>query len=187
MERVLHIKKLLLRSERLPLLVMAVTLAILAGAILLTTHQLRSFSREQIAGRDGYLLHAVAQAQQLEEADTILGDFSDPLNQLTVVLKTSRLTRALATRLFDAHGQFTDSFPADVRGENLTADDLAALKLLKPVSHFRPATPLSAIFITLPRDHDVARPLLEVNVPLHTEARLVGVAQFIIEGQSIAQ
>ncbi|HEY2951643.1 MAG TPA: sensor histidine kinase [Verrucomicrobiae bacterium] len=186
MDRVRHIQKLLLRSERLPLLVMAVTLAILAGAILLTTHQLRSFSREQIAGRDGYMLHAVAQAQQLEEADTILGDFADPLNQLTVVLKTSRLTRALATRLFDAQGQFADSFPADVRAKNLPARDLATLKRLEPVSHFRPATPLSAIFYTELQDDDHARPLLEVNVPLHTQAGLVGVAQFIIEGQSIA-
>lgn len=187
MERVRHIQKLLLRSERLPLLVLAVTLAILAGAILLTTHQLRRFSREQIAGRDGYMLHAVAQAQQLEESDTLLGDFADPLNQLTVVLKTSRLTRALATRLFDARGQFTDSFPADVREENLAAADLAALNLLKPVSHFRPATPLSTIFLTEPADQNRAQPLLEVNVPLHTKAGLVGVAQFIIEGQSIAE
>src|SRR6185295_843338 len=141
MERVRHIQKLLLRSERLPLLVMAVTLVILAGAILLITQQLRRFSRDQIAGRDGYMLHAVAQAQQLDAGDSVLGDFADPLNQLTVVLKTSRLTRALATRLFDAHGHFTDSFPADVRAENLSAADLAALKLLRPVIHFRPATP----------------------------------------------
>ena len=187
MERVRHIQKVLLHSERLPLLVMAVTLAILAGAIFLTTHQVRGRIREQIAGRDGYMLDAVAQAQSIEESETILGDLADPLNQLTVVLKTSRLTRALATRLFDTRGQFVESFPPDVRGETLAARDLADLKQLKPVSHFHPATPLSAIFITEPRNDDPARPWLEVNVPLHTGAGLVGVAQYIIEGQSIAE
>ncbi len=187
MERVRHIQKLLLRSERLPWLVTGLTLVILAGAIFVSTHQQRSRIRGQIAGRDGAVLHAVAQGLQAEEADTLIGDFSDPVNQLTIVLKTSRLTRALATRLFDAQGRFVDSFPPDVRDENLSAGDLIALRNLKPVSHFRPATPLSAIFLTEPEDENPARPLLEVNVPLHTTIGLAGIAQFIIEGQSIAE
>jgi signal transduction histidine kinase len=60
------------------------------------------------------------------------------------------------------------------------------------VSHFHPSARLSEVFLPDPgAASDGARtmPLLEVNVPLHTlkDQRLVGIAQFIIEGDSIAQ
>jgi cobalamin synthase len=61
MERVLHIHRLLLRSRRLPVLILALTLGILAGAILLTSLETRRRLREQIAGRNGDFFHALAQ------------------------------------------------------------------------------------------------------------------------------
>ena len=66
MERVLHIRKLLLRSRRLPWVVLGLTLAILAGAIALTTEQTRQRIRNQMVGRDGEVLDAVALMQQPE-------------------------------------------------------------------------------------------------------------------------
>ena len=91
----------MLRSRRLPWVLIGVTLAILAGTILFATLQLRAKIREQIAGRDGEVLDAVAfehLAADLPEIE-LLGPLTDPDNQLSVVLKTSRLKGVVATRL----------------------------------------------------------------------------------------
>jgi signal transduction histidine kinase len=193
-ERVLQIQKLLLRSRRLPWVLLGVTLAILAGAIALTTEQTRLRIRSQIAGRDGAILHAVAQMQQAKaaEAADLVGSMDDPVNQLTVVLETSRLSGVMGARLFDTNGNFVFPFPDDVVETRLDSDTLAVLKTLKPVSRYRAAVRPDEIFLFgLAGDPDGERPVpvLEVNVPLHSGkgGRLVGAAQFIIEGHSIAQ
>jgi len=193
MERITQIEQLFLRSRRLPWVLIGVTLLILAATILLASLQLRAEIRKQIAGRDGELLHPMAILQL--EADTpeleLLGPITDPANLLPVVLKTSRLLKSVvATRLFDANGRFVEAFPPDVRESALEAENLAALRRLKAVSHFLQAVPLSRLF--LPEDDapepDKTIPLLEVNVPLHAgaENRLIGIAQFNIEGSGIA-
>lgn len=193
METVTQIQRL--RSRRLPFLVIGVTLTILGGTILLARQQLRGKIREQIIGRDGEGLHAVAlmlfqQHEEEAEAD-IVGPIEDPANQLTVLLKASRLKGVLALRLFDAQGRFVEAFPLHVREANLHSADLPVLKKLRPASHFHEAIRLSEILFPLEGkgpETEPPVPLLEVNVPLHTRANspLVGIAQFILEGQSIA-
>jgi len=190
MERITQIEQLFLRSRRLPWVLIGVTLLILAATILLASLQLRAEIRKQIAGRDGEVLHPVA-ILQLEAEIELLGPITDPANLLPVVLKTSRLLKSVvATRLFDANGRFVEAFPPYVQEGALEAENLPALRRLKPVSHFLQAVPLSRLF--LPEDDapeaDKTIPLLEVNVPLHAgaENRLIAIAQFNIEGSGIA-
>src|SRR5436190_8362942 len=193
MERITQIEQLFLRSRRLPWVLIGVTLLILAATILLASLQLRAEIRKQIAGRDGELLHPVAILQLETDAPEleILGPITDAANLLPVVLKTSRLLKSVvATRLFDANGRFVEAFPPYVQEGALEPESLPALSRLKPVSHFLQAVPLSRLF--LPEDDapepDKTMPLLEVNVPLHAgaENRLIGIAQFNIEGSGIA-
>ena len=193
MERITQIEQLFLRSRRLPWVLIGVTLFILAATILLASLQLRAEIRKQIAGRDGELLHPVAILQLEADAPELelLGPITDAANLLHVVLKTSRLLKSVvATRLFDANGRFVEAFPPYVQEGALEPESLPALSRLKPVSHFLQAVPLSRLF--LPEDDapepDKTMPLLEVNVPLHAgaENRLIGIAQFNIEGSGIA-
>ena len=193
MERITQIEQLFLRSRRLPWVLIGVTLLTLAATILLASLQLRAEIRKQIAGRDGELLHPVAILQLEADAPELelLGPITDAANLLPVVLKTSRLLKSVvATRLFDANGRFVEAFPPYVQEGALEPESLPALSRLKPVSHFLQAVPLSRLF--LPEDDapepDKTMPLLEVNVPLHAgaENRLIGIAQFNIEGSGIA-
>src|SRR5262245_42138909 len=195
MERLLQIRKLLLRSQRMSWVVLGFTLVILAGAILVTTEQTRTRIRAQITGRDREILHAVARMQmpQPGEAEDWVGSIEDPANQLTVVLETSRLSGVMGASLFSPKGELVQGFPADLIEGDLSSSDLATLRSLKPVSRFYPSLPMSEIFLP---DHqgrgiDPNRelPVLEVSVPLHTgnDPRLLGIARFVIEGYSIAQ
>ena len=194
MERILQIKKLLLRSKRTPWVLVGLTLAILAGAILLTMRQTRASIRAQIAGRDGEVLHAVARMTMPQEAESAgsIDSMDDPANQLAVLLQTSRLSSAMGARLFDTEGGFVGSFPGDMLEAALGPEDLRSLRDFRPVSHFHPAAWLSDFFVPAALkdiDEDRKMPVLEVNVPLHVgkPRRLVGIAQFIIEGHSIAE
>jgi signal transduction histidine kinase len=192
-ERILQIKKLLLRSKRTPWVLVLLSLAVLAGAILLTMRQTRASIRAQIAGRDGEVLHAVARMTMHREAESgdAIGPVDDPANQLAVLLETSRLCAAMGARLFDTEGGLVGGFPGDMLEVTLSPEDLRSLRDFKPVSHFYPAVWLSDFFVPAALkdiDEDRKMPVLEVNVPLHVgkPRRLVGIAQFIIEGHSIA-
>jgi len=193
MDKITQIEQLLLRSRRLVWVLIGVTLVLLATTILLASLQLRARTREQIAGRDGEVLHAVALMQLHADASEIelLGPITDPRNLLPVVLKASSLKGVVGARLFDAKGGFVGAFPDNVREAVLQPRDLATLNRLKPVSHFLPAIPLARLF--LPDDglaelQNGTMPLLEVNVPIYTGADdgLIGIAQFNIEGFGIA-
>ncbi len=188
MEKLATIQQLLLRSRRLPWVIIALTLVILGGTIFVARQQLRDKVRDQLVGRDAEVLHAVAQ-MYLDEAAK-----DDPMpgsdQQMTVALKTSRLSGVMGARLFDANGRFLDAFDFDVLEANLNPADLPLLKKeIRPVSRFHPALRFSKNF--LPRDRsntDPVAPLLEVNIPLHLRKseQLLGIAQFLIEGESIA-
>jgi signal transduction histidine kinase len=184
----LPLQPLLLRSRRLPLLVMGVTLVILAATIVLAGLQLRQRIRAQIVGRDAAVLHAVALMLQYEAAQETetAGEADDPVNQSLLLLKTSRLGGVLAARLFDHDGRFIEAFPPDVLEAALDANALRLARRLVPGGRFHPRARLSELFKAGEPEEPV--PLLEVNVPLPSAQapRLLGVAQFILEGQSIA-
>jgi signal transduction histidine kinase len=193
MERILQIQKLLLRSRRLPWLVLAITLFILGGVVLLTTHQTRGRIRAQITGRDREILHAVARMQmpKAAEVDEFVGSLEDPANQLVVIMEISKLSGVMGARLFDAHGRFVESVPGDLMETPLSAADIASLHSGRPVSSFHASLPWSRLFLPDSIKHAEGHrlPVLEVAVPLQAgrEPHLVGIAQFVIEGYSIAE
>jgi signal transduction histidine kinase len=189
MGKINQIERLLMRSQQMTLLVIALALAVLAGVVALTTLQVRARIREQIAGRDGEALYAVASmlyAQDVE--DGLEGPISDPGNQLNLALKSSQLRGVLGVRLFHPDGHWVESFPDDVTILVLATDTLPKLKRLQTSSRFLPRVPMRELFYpdqNGPRTGEI--PLLEVNVPLHAEnGPLAGIAQFLVEGHSIA-
>lgn len=181
------------QARRFPWLAPSVTglaLLILAAAISFVTQRLRERIREQILNRDGEILHAVALMHQFpgENGDARIR-LDDPLDQLNILLETSRLKGVLAGRLFDAHGRFVAAFPPGVQPASLSPGALGRLSVLKPVGEFRADARLADVFEEKDRAAQRAPvPLLTVTIPLHyaEESRFRGAAQFILEGGGIA-
>jgi signal transduction histidine kinase len=189
MEQIEHI---LLRSRRVAWGMTALTLLVLALTIALTTRQVRDSIRAQLTGRDAAVLYAVLLTQLQEDGDAEMSmGADDPMRQLTAVLVTSRLMGVLGARLFDADGRFFESFPPIVRELDLSADEMAAARRLRPEARLIRGVELEEMFYP-PDDSDRLRgarlPVLVVNVPLHTvdDLQLLGVAQFLIEGHTLA-
>lgn len=172
----------------------ASTLLVFGGVILVAHHYVREGVIRQIAGRDGEILHAVAVTltKQLAENEGGLLDFSieDSFNQIEVLYRTSEMDDVLAARLFDAEGNFVIATPANVKDSILAIEDLERLRQIRAVSHYYPDFDLSEAFNFL--DTDAASqpapvPILEVLIPLHEadDTTLAGVGQFLIEGTDI--
>jgi len=175
MENIWPIEQLLLRSRRLLAVLIGVTLASLAGTILFATLQLRAKIREQIAGRDGEVLDAVAFMHLADLAADLpeIESLTDPENQLGVVLKTSRLKGVVATRLFDANGNIARAFPPNVRDATLDPESLQALRELKPAGRFGRPVRSSNLSVRVARTlhaPEPTRPLLQPNVRFHKPA-----------------
>jgi signal transduction histidine kinase len=190
MEPLVRFPQQLFRSRQLPVMIVALTLAVFGASIWLGTILLRKNIRAQMVGRDADILHAVALMYQLDQRDGVdLGaELEDTAIQLNVALKISELKGVIATRLYDAQGTFTLSFPAHVPDAPLRREDLAKLKRLIPGSRFYPEASLAPYLITAAEQSGKVAPLLEVNIPLHrrNDSKLLGVAQFMIDGESIA-
>ena len=178
------------RSRWLPRLVIALALAVLGGVVALAALQARHRIREQIAGRDAEVLHAVALMNYAEDVEAgLAGPITESDGQLSVVLKTAQLRGVLGVRLFDPHGRFVDGFPFDLTDHPLDPAELPALQGLRHVTHFRPQARVEEVFLfpLQPGGEKEKLPLLEVIVPLHTtNSALAGIAQFLVEGRSIA-
>ena len=190
METFHRLQQHILRSRRLPFLGIALTLLILGGTICLGTARLRERIRGQIAGRDATVLYSVALMQQLsQESDQELGgNLEEVPDQFAILLSISQLKGVIAARLFDPSGQFYAPFPPNVTNTTLSDRDLHTLNELKPIGRFlaqgNPAELFAATSSPLPQ----RAPLLEVLIPLHRKdhAKLLGIIQFIIDGESIA-
>ncbi len=172
--------------------VILLILVVLGATILVLMTFLRARVREQIVARDGEILHAVALMQQLTEAETDPQySIEDPASQLALLLQTSRLKGVVGARLYDGSGQFVTSFPEYVTDGKLPSSDLGELDRIQPVSRFNAHADLTREFIAVPQalsDQSKDAPLLQVLVPLHRkdQTKLYGVAEFLIEGRTIA-
>lgn len=178
-----------LRSRRALLVVIVAVLAVLAAAVAVTTLQVRRNIRAQLAQRDAEVLYAVALMHYADDvADGLAGPISDPGNQLSIVLRSSQLRGVLGVRLFDPQGRYVESFPPYVTEGTLAKEHFARLQHLQPVSRFHPEVAMNEMFYAEKgRPAGGAVPVLEINVPLHLpEQPLAGIAQFLIEGQSLA-
>jgi signal transduction histidine kinase len=177
----------------LPLLVILLAVAVLAGTVLFGRQQLRSSVQAQMIQREGEILRAAVRL--LQETGGGLpapyqGPLSDPGEQLNLILSVSRLKGVMGVRLFNPAGQFLDALPASVTEGSLSVEDLDRLLSLKAVCRFQSAAHLNDYLMALPTstNQTVADlPLLLVTLPLHEEgqSQLAGIAQFLIEGYGL--
>jgi signal transduction histidine kinase len=189
MEKIRHLEHALIRSRRLPALLIALALLVLAGVVVFAALQARSRIRAQIVGRDGAVLYAVALWHYAEDVkDGLAGPTLSVGDPLSIALKSSQLRGVLGVRLFDPNGEYMESFPAYVIESELADDELRVLKKLQPVNRFHPHAEMAALFYPEDTAPTGTIPLLEVSVPLHpdSESGLAGIAQFLVEGTSIA-
>ncbi|MCX6903245.1 MAG: HAMP domain-containing sensor histidine kinase [Verrucomicrobia bacterium] len=174
MEKLAQIQQQLQHFHRLPALVICSSLLVLGIAILVSVSSLRNVTLMQQAS-DGADMEA-------------LGSLSDPAEQLDLALAVSRLKGVLGIRLFSPGGEFVNAVPAFISEATLPQEDLVRLKGLRPVSHFYPRGRLADIDL-LSQERSASAPLLLVNVPLSPSdhPHLVGVVQFIIQGESLTR
>ena len=180
------------RSGWFRTLVVGVMLAVFGAALLVITRQQQKDLEKQIVSRDAEILNAVARLH-LTEVITDSGlEEADETAFFQALLKTSRLKGVIAARLYDERGQFSASFPMNVSEGELNVEDIESLIKLQPQSHFHPQASLDDLFfdaIASSEQRHKHIPVLEVNIPLPKAAdRALGaMAQFLIEGHSVAQ
>lgn len=166
-------------------------LLVLGLAILLSLLHLRQHIFEQIANRDGETLEALAAQQYLDDKanDESITTLEDPGEQLDLALKIShRLRSVYGVRFFSPNGRFVNAMPPFITETSVPQADLKVLSTFRPVSHFVGRASLAGQDL-LAEPNSKPEPLLEVNIPLREPGhhRLVGIAQFLIYGASIAQ
>jgi signal transduction histidine kinase len=192
MNRTVNLDKFIPQTRRAFALGVTLALAVLAATVLAGVLFVRALVREQMAQRDAEALHATTLMEQLDAATLNGNEVRDDAQiGFDAAVLASRLKGVMGIRFFDASGKFKDAFPATIQPQPLEDEPARAVRALKPHGRFRPETLLSDVFIYLPQfaTGNVARvPTLEVTVPLHRRntEKLAGAAQFIVEGQSIA-
>jgi signal transduction histidine kinase len=193
MNGVPNLDQMMPRTRRAFWVGVALALMVLAGTVFLGVLFVRGLVRVQIAQRDAEALHATTLMEQLD-AVALNGNEVRTEEQIgfDAAVLASRLKGVMGIRFFDTNGVFTDSFPATILPVPLERSALESIHALRPHSRFQPDTPLSSVFIYLPEfaTGQVARvPTLHVTVPLHRRdaEKLAGAAEFVVEGQSIAE
>jgi len=168
-----------------------VTLLALGAVVLWGRLQLREQMRSQIIGRDAMILHALAQQEQMAPGPELDGlDPREPAYQLGALLRIASLTNIIASRLFTPEGAFVDGIPAHVKETEIAPDILDRLHQGEAVARFIPQLPREQLFLELPDPDPPRLPTMacvEVSVPLLAPdgGKLVGVAQFLIEGLTV--
>lgn len=184
--------KTLMSSRTVPALVLALALGILGGAVLAGYRHLERVVRAHLVDRDGEILYAVAQARQLEKANTNLARLSSRAERFILALELSQLRNdVLGVRLFDADGRFKDALPPNMTAPALDATARAHLRQLRPLSRYHQAADLQDYFLlALPPAATASNllPLLEINIPIHPpgQTNLVACAQLLVDGSSLA-
>lgn len=180
------------RQNHLPLMVTLLTLSIFGLTVWFLTRGPRAAIREQIIQRDRDVLQAATLMQQrtdeLSDPSVGVDGGEDPLDQLALVLETSKLKGVLAIRLFDNQGQQVASVPPGLRRGTLRPSDYELLRAFQPVSQYDPKASLDALFGESggPTNHWV--PLLNVYVPVQRQEprQLLAIAEFVMDGRGVA-
>ncbi len=188
-----NLDKFIPRTRRAFGLGILVALGVLAVSILSGMGFVRELVRKQIAQRDAEALYATTLMEQLDVTE--LNEFeirTDEQIGFDSAVRASRLRGVLGIRFFNKDGSFSDTFPATILPMPLEPAALESVQAFKPHSRFIRKAPMDSIFIYLPSfaTGKILRvPTLQVTIPLHQRdtEKLAGAAQFIIEGQSIAE
>ncbi len=192
MDNTVNLEKFIPRTRRTFGAGIAIALGVLFVTILSGLMFERGFVREQIIQRDA---EAILSAILMEQLDIAPSDGIEVRTHAEIgfdsAVRASRLRGVLGIRFYDTKGDFSDTFPATIMPLPLEQEALESVRALKPHSRFIPSVPLDSVFIYLPQFSSgriSSVPVLQVTVPLHQHEakKLAGVAQFIIEGQSIA-
>ena len=169
-------------------------MVVLAVTVVGGTLHLRVHLREHLAQRDGEILTTVAVARQYANGSgsNLTQRLGNPADQLALALEISQIKEGvLGVRLFDREGRFETGFPPTLIATNLAAGDVAALRVLQPVSRFHERARLSDYFLFhAEADLPASRtPLLEVTIPLHArgDTNLMAAAQLLLDGQTVAR
>lgn len=181
------------RSGRAFLLGVGMALVVLALTVFAGWLLVRSLVRQQITQRDAEALYATTLMEQvyLSEAEgQVLSD--DAELGFDAAVRASRLKGVMGIRFYDADGEPWDTFPATIQPLPIGLEAFRSAQRLKAHGRYYPDTPLSDVFIYLPQFATSNIPhvaTLEVTVPLlrRDEAQLAGVAQFVVEGESIGR
>ncbi|MBK9138251.1 MAG: HAMP domain-containing histidine kinase [Verrucomicrobia bacterium] len=190
-------------SRGLPALVIALTVAIYAAALVVVNLQLRASLRAQIADRTARVLNEIALLQSAP-GDGALGWLGDgetesPAGLAEVLVLdigerlreiTSRSATVLGARWFDAAGELMLPLPAELVEDS---DPIPPAVLAgEPKARFRPAVKISDLFLAVPasdgRTSPAALPVLEVWIPVQTPGNRVplGTVQLLLDGSGVA-
>ncbi len=166
----------------------ALALIALAAAVLWGRLELGAQMRAQILGRDAEILSALALRAQTDalQSDPLF-DLSEPDAQYRVLLNIASLTNIIGARLFSPQGEFVAGVPTELKETTLDAAALERLQQQRSLTRFHAAQPRQELFLVLP---DPSQPeagglsWVEIDVPLHLpgQTRLLGIAQFLMEG-----
>lgn len=173
-----------------PVLSILLSVAVLGTTVFLARLKLSATIRARIVNRDAEILYsAVCLLRDSLQEEAL--NINDPADQLTLILKASNLRGVIAVRLFDSDGKFIAALPAHVKESELSEQELSFAKSVKPISNFYPYYNLKDLFYYLPdslKDYKQQLPILVVTVPLHRkdEIKISAIAQFLIEGTSVA-
>ncbi len=178
-------------ARRRALAAISVALLAFAGAVCWGRWQLERQWRAQLLEHDAVALQILAQREITQAAaQDPEFDLAAPTSQYAVLLGMADLTNIIAARVFDSAGAFVAGIPAEVKEATLSEATLTQLGRLTPLTRYRPAAPVHELFLYLP-DPTQPRPVrltwVEVYIPLYRagEDRLLGVAQFMLEGSTL--
>lgn len=167
---------------------LAATLCIFGAVILLISLRLRGEIRQQIIGRDGEVLTAVASMLHTPAfEDPLWEEGEEPGDLLGTILQTSRLRGVLGVQIFDETGDYWGSVPYGLDEEELSPEQWRGLLQLQPKSEYLPAVNLADRF-GFPLAEEAVRPVLMVGVPIYVrgDGGVDGVALYIMDGQELA-
>jgi signal transduction histidine kinase len=173
-------------------MVTLLTVLIFGLTVCLLTRGPRAAIREQIIARDRDVLQAATLMQQgteeLSDPGMVEAGDEDPLDQLALVLETSKLKGVLAIRLFDNQGQQVASVPPGLSEITLRGPDYELLRKFQPVSRYEPRADLAAVFEDESSAGKQLAPLLNVYFPVQRQKpkQLLAIAEFVMDGRSVA-
>lgn len=187
------IGKYLPRTRRAFAMGVAIALLVQAGIILSGLLLVRRLVREQIILRDAEALYATTLMEQL---DLLPEDGMEIRTDMQIgfdaAVRASRLRGVMGLRFYDTEGRFSDTFPATIMPRPLQQDAFDSVIRFQPHGAFDAETPMDSIFIY--REQFAVGDIksvaaLHITIPLHQRGlrKLAGIAQFIVEGESISE
>jgi signal transduction histidine kinase len=177
------------RINRVSWLVIGVILLVLASAILLVTRHLRSGLRAKIIQQDGVALGAALMvspsltedlpADLANDPEVLFAEISDKV--LQTAQQAQQRDEVIGVRIFTETGELKLAIGGG--DGDLTPEQVEQLQRGKAISWFESNAKLSEV---AGKKVDTEVPLIRAIVPLEQKGRLIGAAEFILDGGDVA-